>query len=615
MSLLLALSFDGPATPQITLGATLRQADPVGEPFGWGFAWYPSDTRSASVVKDPTSIGDNPMTKVLRDWERFRSDVFLCHVRGAAKRIKEQDTQPFSRAYAGRDWVLCHNGDLLGDLDAELPLGSRPAFEPVGHTDSEHLFCWLLEHAREAGARSLREIGWPELHGWLERLDQLGTSNLLLSDGEHLVVYHDAERFNGLHWLRVRHGAGQSRFVSEAIDVQLDRARAPARDALLFSSVPLSDEPWHAMQGGQMLVVRAGAIVWDSAAANADEAARTASGLRSASLSLPAEPASPPEWASIAALAPDASSMHFVEAPREARTLRVAHETVYRYQRPVERSVHFLRLEPVHDLRQHVVDSHVEISVPGLRHDYEDVFGNRTTRLDVESDFDVLRIVGRSVVRVQDVSANLQTAFGRYGVPPVWMPWQRQILAPYLLPPELPESQLRDLYDYALTFANRQGRDLLQTVLDMNRSIYREYRYVSGATTLATTPFDVLQSRKGVCQDFANLMICLARLLSVPARYRVGYIFTGADYENKVQSDASHAWCELYLPNLGWYGFDPTNGVLAGKDHVRVACGRNYSDATPTAGTIYKGGSGESLRVEVRVETVTASTDGARHAG
>jgi transglutaminase-like putative cysteine protease len=172
----------------------------------------------------------------------------------------------------------------------------------------------------------------------------------------------------------------------------------------------------------------------------------------------------------------------------------------------------------------------------------------------------------------------------------------------YLLPPELPESQLAELSDYAMSFAERQEFDLVGTLNDMNTAIHDEYAYVSGATTLETTPWEVYVTRRGVCQDFANLLICLARLLNIPARYRVGYIYTAVDYANKVQSDASHAWVELYLPWVGWRGFDPTNGCLAGFDHVRVASGRNFRDATPTSGTIYKGGGGERLTVSVRVE-------------
>jgi transglutaminase-like putative cysteine protease len=92
--------------------------------------------------------------------------------------------------------------------------------------------------------------------------------------------------------------------------------------------------------------------------------------------------------------------------------------------------------------------------------------------------------------------------------------------------------------------------------------------------------------------------------LNVPSRYRVGYIHTGNKYENPNQGDASHAWAEVYLPYLGWRGFDPTNGVLVTQDHIRVACGRNYRDATPTSGTIFRGGGTETLTVQVRVEEI-----------
>ncbi|MGD2111379.1 MAG: transglutaminase family protein [Phycisphaerae bacterium] len=189
----------------------------------------------------------------------------------------------------------------------------------------------------------------------------------------------------------------------------------------------------------------------------------------------------------------------------------------------------------------------------------------------------------------------------RVTVPLVWMPWQRQLMHAYLLPPELPETQLQELSDYGMSFVERQDYDLVEALRDMNRTIYQDFQYVSGSTTLETTPFDVYANRRGVCQDFANLFICLARLLGVPARYRVGYIFTGACYENKIQSEASHAWAEVYLPTIGWRGFDPTNGCEAGQDHVRVASGRNYRDATPTSGTIFKGGGDETLTVRVKV--------------
>jgi len=170
------------------------------------------------------------------------------------------------------------------------------------------------------------------------------------------------------------------------------------------------------------------------------------------------------------------------------------------------------------------------------------------------------------------------------------------------LPPELPDSQLVELHDYAMSFVERNSFDLIDSLLDMNQSIYRDYAYVQGTTTVHTTPFEVYTTREGVCQDFTNLFICLARLLGIPARYVCGYLYTGPKHENRAMAEATHAWTQVYLPELGWKGFDPTNGVLCQTDHVRVAVGRNYTDATPTSGTIFAGGGAETLTVAVTVE-------------
>ena len=97
------------------------------------------------------------------------------------------------------------------------------------------------------------------------------------------------------------------------------------------------------------------------------------------------------------------------------------------------------------------------------------------------------------------------------------------------------------------------------------------------------------------------MFICLARLIGVPARYACGYLYTGRDHSNPRMADESHAWVQVYLPEVGWRGFDPTNGVLPQTDHVRVACGRHYRDATPTAGTVYTG-SPETMTIDVTVE-------------
>jgi transglutaminase-like putative cysteine protease len=246
------------------------------------------------------------------------------------------------------------------------------------------------------------------------------------------------------------------------------------------------------------------------------------------------------------------------------------------------------------------------ISVPHQRRDYEDVFGNRVRRVEIDSPFSELVIEARSVVEVLDVDPlAAEPLHVSSTIPLVWMPWQRQVLDPYLLPPELPETELAELAEYAMSFVKRNDSDLLATLLDINDTLHREYVYQQGITNNQTTAFDVYVNRRGVCQDFSNLFICLARLLVVPARYVCGYVYTGpksAELQlHQRQGEASHAWVQLYLPQLGWKGFDPTNGILTQTDHVRTAVGRNRLDATPTAGTIFVGGGGETLAVEVSV--------------
>lgn len=174
-----------------------------------------------------------------------------------------------------------------------------------------------------------------------------------------------------------------------------------------------------------------------------------------------------------------------------------------------------------------------------------------------------------------------------------------------MAPVELPETQLRELYDYAMSFVESNHHDLMETLFAINLALYHDYKFFPGRTRLETTPYEVFISKQGVCQDFANLFICMARLLGIPARYVCGYVYTGNsgigdNGANRTQSDASHAWLQLYIPNAGWKGFDPTNGVLASTNHVRVAYGRHYRDVTPTAGTLYSSAR-ETMTIDVQV--------------
>lgn len=266
----------------------------------------------------------------------------------------------------------------------------------------------------------------------------------------------------------------------------------------------------------------------------------------------------------------------------------ISHKTHYHYSIPISSSKHIFRLQPEHNVVQAVLSHQFTISAKSSEsYTFTEAFGNNATFLEIKERYTDLSVVSESIVAVSQPSRKMKKAHELRAIPLIWMPADHIMMQGYLQPPDLPESELLILAEYAMSFVNKNSHDVFEVLKDMNETICREYTYVPGSSTLETTPYEVYVNRKGVCQDFANLLICLARLLGIAARYRFGYVYTGGDYKDKMKSDASHAWVEIYLPYLGWIGFDPTNGCLAGKNHIRVASGRSFKDASPISGTIF----------------------------
>jgi len=292
-----------------------------------------------------------------------------------------------------------------------------------------------------------------------------------------------------------------------------------------------------------------------------------------------------------------------VQSPpaRRARALKVTHANHYQYDQPITRSSHRVHLRPIHDRWQTVRSHRLEVSPNVELREFEDVFGNWTSQFEVNGPYSRLSIVAESVVELCEFDP---FGFAKGPLRPVfpvhWMPWELKMLTPYLAPVELPETQLGEIHDFAMGFVTRNRHDLLEALFDMNLTLFRDFKFVPRSTSMETTPFDVLTTKQGVCQDFANLMICMARMLNIPARYVCGYLFTGNTGAGRAGPDASHAWVQLYVPHEGWKDFDPTNGILPASDHVRVAVGRHYRDTAPTAGTLFSSAA-ERLTVSVEV--------------
>jgi transglutaminase-like putative cysteine protease/predicted glutamine amidotransferase len=567
------MSFEGELAPSFTLhcldaGRTL--------PDGWGLGYYPKGDPSAAILKEPAPPQASIRSQIALAWEQVASNVFVLHIRAAHwGPAQDSNTQPFSRTWGRRDWLMAHAGSL-----EQKPGEMAGSFEPVGATDTEAIFCHLLNRFQAHGWKCIADVDLDLLGEWLGYLNESGELTMCLADGRDLLVYAD-RRGVALHLGMLKPPYERIEFGDGDLTVDLTRRGAKSRKGAIVCTQPLEAREgdaakavtWRQLPPGALLVIREGAVISERQTGGALEPPRQ-------------------RWR---------------PAKAEVRRYRVTHRTAYKYEKAVERSQHQLRLTPVHDHLQSVIEHSLMVSVPAQSRDYADVFGNRVRRMLVDTPFKELVIESRSVVELLDVDPlgfgplRVQSSF-----PLVWMPWQRQVLEPYLLPVELPETQLAELAEYAMSFVKRNESDLLDTLLDINHTIYREYLYKQGSTTLSTTAFETYTSRQGVCQDFANLFICLARLLGVPARYACGYIYTRRDSTDAAarQGEASHAWVQLYLPEVGWKGFDPTNGILTQTEHVRVAVGRNYVDATPTSGTIFVGGGPETLSVDVTVEPV-----------
>jgi transglutaminase-like putative cysteine protease len=151
----------------------------------------------------------------------------------------------------------------------------------------------------------------------------------------------------------------------------------------------------------------------------------------------------------------------------------------------------------------------------------------------------------------------------------------------------------------------RRHDDPLRFLRELNTAIYNWFEYVPKATRVDSPIDHAIESRKGVCQDFAHIMIALVRHVRIPCRYVSGYVYRRSENHDRSPEGATHAWVEALLPGLGWVGFDPTNDLIAGERHIRTAIGRDYADVPPTKG-MFKGKSESQLMVSVRV----GSSDG-----
>ena len=277
----------------------------------------------------------------------------------------------------------------------------------------------------------------------------------------------------------------------------------------------------------------------------------------------------------------------------------VRHVTEYRYDEPVRESVIELRMQPRRTGGQGLVSFEVEVEPQAQILSFVDSWGNAVHHFDVPHAHDTLDIYARAVIETyfqstpEHAPADDWAALAAEAVRGEW--WD--FLTPHgyvVRTPALEAFMAGRKLDALRTL------DPLAALKALNREIYEAFDYEAGVTE-PDSPIDhALLEGRGVCQDFAHIMIAICRLWGVPSRYVSGYLYTDQETHDRSTPNATHAWIEAFLPSLGWVGFDPTNDLITGERHLAVAIGRDYADVPPSHG-VFKGEAESHLSVGVSV--------------
>ncbi|MBK3466001.1 transglutaminase N-terminal domain-containing protein [Pseudomonas iridis] len=285
---------------------------------------------------------------------------------------------------------------------------------------------------------------------------------------------------------------------------------------------------------------------------------------------------------------------------------QIFHDTCYHYDSPVSLAQQLAHLWPRECSWQRCTQRQLLISPqPSARRDELDVFGNPLTRLAFERPHDELQVNARLTV---EVLTRLSLDFNQS---PAWeltrnaLTYSSQPLPSDLLEAcryrfQSPYVHLKRSFVEFSQSCFPPGQPLLLGVQALMQKIFSEFTFDAEATQVATPLVEVLERRRGVCQDFAHLMLACLRSRGLAARYISGYLLTRPPpgQPRLIGADASHAWVSVFCPVLGWVDFDPTNNVQPALEHITLAWGRDFSDVSPLRGVILGGGSHDP---EVRV--------------
>lgn len=282
----------------------------------------------------------------------------------------------------------------------------------------------------------------------------------------------------------------------------------------------------------------------------------------------------------------------------------IFHDTIFSYDSPVRESIMEVRLQPRDDERQRCHHFNLTINPRTMLYSFRDTLDNYVHHFDITMPLTSLLVRAESMVEVLPCP-----------VLPAHLPaqsWQaldnlhNDALLDMVLPSHFTHPTAI-LHEFMQRHHIVRGVEPLSTISRISTLLFDTITYTPQSTNV-DSPIDVvLTQQKGVCQDITHVMIAICRQLGIPSRYVSGYLYHRIDDHDRSQSDSTHAWLEVWLPELGWVGIDPTNRIWAGERHIRIAIGRDYADVPPTRG-VYRGQANEHLSVVVSVNDANIHT-------
>jgi transglutaminase-like putative cysteine protease len=286
---------------------------------------------------------------------------------------------------------------------------------------------------------------------------------------------------------------------------------------------------------------------------------------------------------------------------------QIAHTTEYQYHQKVSLCHNIALLIPRDTDLQECKKTVVKIvPQPDVMNEYEDFFGNKVLYFAVQQEHSALKVTVLSQVEKYKPR---NSTMGLYNN----IPWEEvnkmladrddnNFNARQFISATPMTAYSKEIHEYALQ-SFTPSRSVFEAISDLVKRIYQEFEFKPGFTTLATPLKEVMEQRKGVCQDFAHLAIACVRSVGLPARYVSGYIETIApEGTEKLHGiDASHAWFSVFIPQSGWIDFDPTNNIIPSDQHITIGWGRDYADVSPLKGVILSIGRHQlNVTVDVR---------------